>query len=390
MKSLLLFIIINQSIYGEDEVGIYSGPGRSEICGNHTDHNHGFCLVANSNLRVKACFKKIENKIKIKSKGYSFFEIDLKHLDRRRYKLVGPALLCKGIAYKLKKDGYKVGGFEAYIQSDLPTGAGVSSSAAFEALIGNIINYLYNDNSIPKIEIAKSGQYAENVFYGKPCGLLDQIGTNFDGINFIDFLDKNNPKIESINFDLPLSIYLIKSCGSHSGLKDLYSFIPKSMKYMAYRLGHKKYLRSFADNENILDRIDSIKVSDITKNIAKHFFIECENVNKCKNAILNNDLDSFLKCIEISQKSSKENLKNTYIINQYKNSPQFIIDSLNSFLLNNGAVRIHGGGFKGTVICFVKKSFEKEFETNLRKRLGNFKSYKVDISNKAVNFETIK
>ena len=172
--------------------------GRYEICGNHTDHNHGLCLVANASLRIKAYLKKNETKVRIKSAGYSYFEFDVSDIEFDKNELNKTLLLAKGVLFRLKELGYKIGGFDATIESKIPDGSGVSSSAAIESLFGYIISYLYNDGKIPQIDIAKTGKFSENVYFGKPSGLLDQVGTSFDSFNYIDFKDVENPIIQTL------------------------------------------------------------------------------------------------------------------------------------------------------------------------------------------------
>lgn len=365
----------------------FSVGGRLELIGNHTDHNHGLCLVGNCSLRISAAVSKNRlNKVRIKSIGFPFFEFsldDLKHSEGERTSMD----ICKGILYKLSNDGYKIGGFDAYISSDIPNGSGVSSSAAIESLYGFIISYLFNDGKISNLEIAKTGQYSENVFFNKPCGLLDQIGTSFGNCNFIDFADVENPYLENIPFALPIDIYLVKSEGNHTALTPLYKKIPDSMHKAANALAKKEFLRDCDDDEIFLkiQKLDNCDSEE--KAIASHFFIENSNVLQAKEALETNNTESFLDAIRKSQYSSKNNLKNTYVEGEYAGSPQSIIDKLEPVLGQNGAMRIHGGGFKGTVICYVKKSFSEEFNKILREKFHEKDIFKVEISTSEIIFE---
>jgi galactokinase len=362
--------------------------GRLEIVGNHTDHNHGKCLVANCSLRIKAMLSLDTNRVKVFSEGYPYFEFDISDLsyscDKSKTEEV-----CKGVLFKLKSGGYKIGGFTAFISSDIPNGSGVSSSAAIETLFGSIINELYNSNSIPKIEIAKAGQWSENNYMKKPCGLLDQIGTTFDECNYIDFKNFANPKIESISFDLPLDIYLVKSQGDHANLTPLYKAIPDGMFEVAKALDGSEFLADVKVDRDILQAIDNLKLPLDVKKKAVHFFIENENVENAKKAIKAKDVEAFLSAIRSSCKSSKENLKNTMVADEYKDSPQEIIDDLSNFLKNDGAARIHGGGFKGTVIAFVKKERADKFAEFLYKKYKSNAIFKVDIPKDAIVFKSI-
>jgi len=362
--------------------------GRFEICGNHTDHNHGYCIVANSSLRVYASLKKDEDKVSIKSKGYDYFEFYINDLEPKIIDRSKPIALIKGVLFRLKELGYKIGGFKAYIESEIPDGSGVSSSAAMESLFGYIISYLYNDGKIDPLVIAKTGQFSENKFFYKPCGLLDQVGTSFDSSNFLDFKDIDNPKIINLPFNLPVTLFLIKSIGDHSNLTPLYAAIPNAMYEVANLLEGKKFLRAVND-ENIFKRIDELNVASDIKRKAKHFFIENNNVLEAKDAILNNNLNEFFDAIRKSQESSKNDIENTFVKGEYVGSPQEIIDKASEFLKDNGAIRIHGGGFKGTVLAFVKNDFVDEFSKYLMKNYSSDRYFKVTISNKAVHFKKL-
>lgn len=374
--------------FKEDPDYIYDAGGRFEILGNHTDHNHGLCLVANCSLRIYAAIKKCDDVIEVKSKGYSFYRIALKDLNSNFYIPPSSKAINYGIAKKLKSLGYKIGGFKAYIISEIPDGSGVSSSAAIESLFGYIFSYLYNEGRISPLLIAKIGQYSENIFFKKPCGLLDQIGTSYPNCNFIDFKNIENPIIENMDFNLPLSLYLIKSSGDHSNLTSLYAAIPFNMKEVANLIGNKAFLRDLDDN-NIFKKIEELNISETKKNMAKHFFVENQNVLDGKKAIETGDVEGFLNAIRNSQNSSKKNLKNTFVEgDEYLNSPQDIIDKVEKYIGNHGAIRIHGGGFKGTVLAFIKNDFKEQFEEFLE---DNYKDryYKVSISKKAINIKKL-
>jgi len=297
-------------------------------------------------------------------------------------------LLAKGILFKLKEQGYKIGGFDAYISSDIPDGSGVSSSAAVESLFGYIISYLYNDGKISPLVIAKTGQFSENNYFGKPSGLLDQVGTSFDSFNYIDFKNIEEPTITTLPFNFPLTLYLIKSVGDHANLTPLYAAIPNNMNKVASLLDGKKFLRDCNDKD-IFARIDALDIDESVKKMGRHFFIENDNVLKAKDAIERNDLEEFLDAIRASQKTSKENIKNTFVEGEYKDSPQNIIDDVSEFIKDHGAIRIHGGGFKGTVLAFIKNEFAEEFDKFLEKKYAKSRYFKVNISNHAVNFERL-
>lgn len=362
--------------------------GRFEICGNHTDHNHGLCLVANCSLRIKALLNKNNsNIVRVKSAGYDYFEFDIQDLSYKKDDRPATKAILRGILFKLKESGYNIGGFDAYLSSEIPDGGGVSSSAAVESLFGYIISYLFNDGKIDPLTIAQTGKFSENNYFKKPSGLLDQIGTSFDSSNYIDFKDTTNPIIETLPFDLPLTLYLIKSEGDHSNLTPLYAAIPNSMYKVAKLLEGKEFLRECSEGD-IEKRIDELECTNEEKRKAKHFFIENQNVLDAKKAIEEHDVEAFLTAIRKSQDSSFRNLENTYVKGEFKGSPQDIIETVTEFIQDNGAIRIHGGGFKGTVLAFIKNEFVSEFDKFVQEKY-NSKYYKVVISPKAVNFKKL-
>ncbi len=222
------------NLYKKEPTFYIDTGGRFEICGNHTDHNHGLCLVANCSLRIRALVNiNNSNIVRVKSAGYDFFELDIRDLSYKKEDRPATKAILRGILFKLQESGYKIGGFDAYLTSEIPDGGGVSSSAAVESLFGYIVSYLFNDGKIDPLTIAQTGKFSENNYFNKPSGLLDQIGTSFDSSNYIDFKDTTNPIIKTLPFDLPLTLYLIKSEGDHSNLTPLYAAIPNSMYKVA-------------------------------------------------------------------------------------------------------------------------------------------------------------
>ena len=227
---------INQyiSAFGNDDVEIYSAPGRSEVGGNHTDHQHGEVLAASINLDAIAIVKPLDEAVvKIISKGYDMITVNLDNIGLMENEKETTLSLIKGVLYKMTEMGYKIGGFQAYITSDVLIGAGLSSSAAYETLIGTIISGLYNDMKVSAIEIAMIGQYAENVYFGKPCGLMDQMACSVGNMVHVDFADINNPKVEKVTFDLNkygYSLCITDTKGSHADLTADYAAVPEEMK----------------------------------------------------------------------------------------------------------------------------------------------------------------
>ena len=217
------------NLYKKEPTFYIDTGGRLEICGNHTDHNHGLCLVANCSLRIRALVNiNNSNIVRVKSAGYDFFELDIRDLSYKKEDRPATKAILRGILFKLRESGYKIGGFDAYLTSEIPDGGGVSSSAAVESLFGYIVSYLFNDGKIDPLTIAQTGKFSENNYFNKPSGLLDQIGTSFDSSNYIDFKDTTNPIIKTLPFDLPLTLYMLQSliqCIKWRGYLKIKSFL---------------------------------------------------------------------------------------------------------------------------------------------------------------------
>ncbi len=343
--------------------------GRLELIGNHTDHQHGKCLVATCSLGIRGYIQKDENLVSIASQGYETFSFGADELDFNIDEGYNTKSLTKGVLFALKSKGYKIGGFKAALVSDIFIGAGVSSSAAYEMFIAEAINYLYNDNQIPKIEMAKAGQYAENVYFNKASGLLDQCGSVFGGVSYLDFKDFNNPLVEPIQFpsSWPLSIFLINPGSSHEGLNDLYSQMPNDMKEVAKVIFNKDILGEVSEKEFVeaLSNINWSKVSKRAKNRAIHYFNEIKRVDRAFQAIKEHNLDAFLEIIKEGELSQETLLKNVMISNQYNKSPLQAVNRANLFL-NKGAARVMGGGLVGTTINFVPLDEREKFINGIK------------------------
>lgn len=349
--------------------------GRFEILGNHTDHNHGLCIVSACNLMIGASInKRNDDIIYIVSKGHPDICIDVNNLTVQKEEFATSSGLVKGIIEYLISKGYKCGGFNAYLESNIKLGIGVSSSAAYEVLIGDIINALFNKNTISKLLLCKAGQYAENKYFGKKSGLLDQIAVAYGGVNVIDFANIDNPKIIPVNFPFKdLHFILIDTGGSHCDLSDYYSAIPDSMFAVAKHFG-KNVLREvkqceFEDEikeekENHHQHFDSID-----EHRATHFYHENNRVIEAFKALKSKDEKLFLQKINESQHSSQNNLFNTQVDDHYEHSPQEAIDFANAYL-DEGACKINGGGFAGSIICFVKDNEIDSFMNKMKERFG--------------------
>lgn len=348
------------SLFGEKEVSIYSAPGRSEVCGNHTDHQHGHVLATSINLDAIAIVAKTDdNMLRLVSGDFPLIEMDMTSVDKREDELETTAALIRGVAAGLKDRGYKVGGFEAYVTSDVLMGAGMSSSAAFESLIGTIFSGLYNDGAVSSVDIAKIGQYAENVYFGKPCGLMDQMACSVGGLIYIDFADKENPIIEQVPCDFEAHAYslcIVDTKGSHADLTDDYAAIPVEMRKAAACFG-KELLRE-VDPQEFYENIAKVReqAGDRCALRAMHFFSEQERVSAGVSALKSDDFESFLDVIKRSGDSSSKLLQNIYSPKDAMTQNVTVALAASEYALagGKGVCRIHGGGFAGTIQAFVK------------------------------------
>lgn len=334
---------------------IFSSPGRIELLGNHTDHNHGKVLVSSVNLKVLAVVgKRDDEKVVIYSKGYKKIEVDLNDLAIKEDEFNTSKAIVRGVISKIKELGYKIGGFNVVCVSTIFSGAGVSSSAAFEVLVAKILSVLYNNNELKKIDLAKIAQYAEINYFNKPCGLLDQCGIAFGGVNYIDFRYTERPKIKHLALNNNEYQFIIINTGdSHSKLTANYAEIKDDMREIANYFG-EEYLREvdtkkfFSQKDEILEKFGERKYLR-----AKHFFEENKRVTKALLALENDDFKTFLKCIDDSGKSSYVQLKNCYINSEEEKLPQALkyVKSIDP----ESYIRVHGGGFAGTILVVIKK-----------------------------------
>ena len=357
-----------RKIFGEQPVKYFSSPGRTEISGNHTDHNNGIVIAASINLDSITCAAKSDSRVEIYSDGFDNpFIVDITKLEPIKNETGTTSAIIRGIASGLSKKGFSVGGFKACITSDVLIGSGLSSSASIEVLIGTIFNHLFNDGKILPEEIAKIGQYAENEFFKKPCGLMDQVACAVGGIVSIDFKDKNKPRIDKIDFDFSkegYSLLFVHTGGSHINLTDDYSAIPKEMKSVALAFG-KEVCREI-EYDHFMTNINKIrgKVSDRAILRVYHFFNENERVIKQVDALRKNDFNGFLRLVNESGTSSFKWLQNIYSGNDVTYQPvSLALAMTENFIkeLREGACRIHGGGFEGTIQVFLPSSAANDF-----------------------------
>ncbi len=372
--------------FGSHPVRYFSTPGRTEISGNHTDHNHGMVIAASINLDAIACVAKADSVVEIISDGYEeSFIVNLDDLNPVDAEAGTTNALIRGTAFRFVEKGFSIGSFKASITSDVLPGSGLSSSASIEVLIGTIFNHLYNNGNISPEDIASIGQYAENVYFKKPCGLMDQLACAVGGIISIDFCDINNLKIKKINIDFVkqnYSLIFIHTGGSHINLTDDYAAIPKEMKEVAALLG-KEYCGQ-VNYKSFLNNIGSLrnKISDRSILRAYHFFKENERVIKQINALNENDFINFLLLVKESGDSSFKYLQNTYSSNDICYQPLSIVLALTEDFINKlgeGACRVHGGGFEGTIQVFIPNSAVKEYEKYIYNISNKFKVLELSI-----------
>ncbi len=358
--------------YGDDEVYIFSVPGRSEISGNHTDHNSGKVLAAAVDIDIIAIASPQEqNTIRIKSKGYREDVVDISETDPTKVKSNSSSAIIAGVCHAFKERGYKCGGFRACTTSDVFGGSGLSSSAAFEVMCGNILSHLYNDGRIPLMELAKIGKYAENVFFGKPCGLMDQSACAYGGFLYMDFVDSDNPFVEKLNFDLSEQGYLlviVNTGGNHADLTDDYALVPSEMHSCAKLLG-KSVLRE-VDEEDFVQRISYIRkiVGDRAILRALHFFAENKRVEAQRTALKSGDIEEFIALVIESGNSSFKFLQNLYTTKNVSQQGLSLAIALTE--RQNIPCRVHGGGFAGTIQAYVRKTDKEKYKELLESVFG--------------------
>ena len=348
--------------YGTDrDVSILSVPGRSEILGNHTDHNHGKVMAGAINRDIISVVAKNDRgQVRFFSEGYHESVIGIEaSADKKNFRQFTSAALVAGMIRGFENEGYKVGGFDAYTTTEVLKGSGLSSSAAFEVMIGNILNHLYNDGEVDNKEIAKIAQFSENVYFGKPCGLMDQMACAVGGFVYIDFEDEKNPVVAPIRFSLGdhgYSLCIVNTGGSHSNLNDDYASVPSEMKSVAAAMG-ASVLRG-KSREELISLMPKLRESLGDRAImrAMHFLSENERVEDAKAALLGGDIDGFFNNIRLSGNSSFKFLQNVYTTqNVCEQGLSLALCLTEEFLrTHGGACRVHGGGFAGTIQSFIK------------------------------------
>lgn len=361
-------------LYGDGEVEIYSAPGRSEVGGNHTDHQHGRVLATSINLDAIGVVGKVQDTIKVLSDSFDIAPINVNETEKVESEEGTSESLIRGVVSKFKELGFNVGGFNAYCTSEVLVGAGMSSSAAFEVLIGTILSNVYNEGKVDAVEIAKIGQYAENVYFGKPCGLMDQCASAVGGLINIDFIDPSKPVVRHVDVDFAAfkhSLCIVDTKGSHADLTPDYAAVPQEMKAVAAYFGKEVLMEVNEDDfyANIADIRE--KCGDRAVLRSMHLFEENKRVDNQVAALLNNDFDTFKYWLMSSGKSSYEYLQNVY-------SPRFPDRQAVSVALaltekivgKHGAWRVHGGGFAGTIQAFVEDDYVETYKAEIEKCFG--------------------
>ena len=374
-------------LYGDrDNLVIFSAPGRTEIGGNHTDHNLGKVLAGSVNLDViSVCSRTDSEWMCVKSQGYPEDKVSVNDLAVHDNEAGKSASLVRGMAARFQQLGYTIGGFDAYTTTNVLKGSGLSSSAAYEVLIGTILNGLYNNQTVSPVEIAKMAQYAENVYFKKPCGLMDQMASSVGGIITIDFQDKEQPLIEKVEFDFSKSGYalcIVDTGGNHADLTDEYASIPGEMKAVAGYFG-KTVLREVT-KEEILSDIVALreKFGDRAVLRAFHYLDDNERVEKEVAALNCGDFETFKEMIVASGNSSFRFLQNVYASkNPNEQGLSLAIYIAESLLDGKGAYRVHGGGFGGTTQNFVPLDMVEQFKNAIESVFGEGKCHILFIRN---------
>ncbi len=364
------------SLYGErDNIRFFSAPGRTEIGGNHTDHQHGLVLAGSVDLDIIAVVSaNNEGVVRIKSKGYPMDEIKTDNLKMNPSEKGRARALIRGVLAAFNKNGYKVGGFDAYTTSNVLKGSGLSSSAAFEVLISNIVNNLYNNADVDPVSIAKYSQSAEREYFGKPCGLLDQMASSMGGFTFADFKNPQSPYIQKIDIDLNKSghtLCVVDTGGNHANLTDDYADITHECRVVSECLG-VEFLRD-ANEEEFYKNINSIREKGGDRAILRgiHVFEENKRVITQKSALRRGDFNTFFAAVKRSGESSYDLLQNVYSPSNPKQQEiSLALAVTKRFLNGRGACRVHGGGFAGTIQCYIPNAMFDDYKAMIESIFG--------------------
>ena len=364
-----------ERLYGSPKAEIYSAPGRSEVMGNHTDHQHGEILAAGVNLDAIAVVSPQDDMIRLTSGDSKEIRLRTGDLKIRKAEFGTTRALIKGVLKGFADRGYRIGGFMAYVTSDVLMGAGLSSSAAFETLIGAILNGLYNKGKVSDIDIAIIGQYAENVYFGKPCGLMDQMACSVASLVHVDLTDPADPGVEKVEIDLSAhgySLCITDTKGSHADLTEEYAAIPKEMKEVAGFFGQDVLLGITVDE--LLANAEEIRKNfgDRAFLRAIHFIQENERVRRGVAALKKEKIADFLNEVRASGNSSFKFLQNVYPSSDIRHQNVSVALAVSETVLDpkKDAARVHGGGFAGTIQAFVQNGKVAEYQKAMESVFG--------------------
>ena len=366
------------------EAGLYSAPGRTEIGGNHTDHQHGRVLAGSVNIdMIAAAAPNDKNQLRVQSEGNDLCVIDLNDLEARKEEENTTASLLRGECAAFTQRGAKLAGLDVYISSNVPKGSGVSSSAAFEVLIGVILNDCFMAEKVSPIAIAQIGQWAENVYFGKPCGLMDEMASSVGNIITIDFADPAHPDVEPVAVDFSkagLALCILDSCADHADLTDEYAAVPAECRAVAAVCGGE-VLRD-VPFDTFLAKLPECRKQCGDRAVLRAFHIYADNDRVAKQvaALREGDFDTFLSLVTESGDSSWEYLQNV-IPAGYKEHQEMgvTIAAAKHYLNGKGAVRVHGGGFAGTAQAFVPVEMLADFKAHMEAILGEGRCHVLSI-----------
>ncbi len=367
-----------------ENAALFSGPGRTEIGGNHTDHQHGRVLCGSVDMDMLACAAPNgKNIIRIQSEGYPALEIGLDDLSVREEEKNTSAALVRGVAARVRELGFTLAGFDACVTSTVLSGSGLSSSAAYETLVGNIFNHFCCEDKLDPVTIAKIGQYAENVYFGKPCGLMDQMGSSVGGAVFIDFNDPANPVVERVDYDFTRSghaLCIVDTASSHGDLTDDYADITKEMGAVAAHFG-RTVLRD-VPLEDFHAAVPALRqeCGDRAVLRAMHFYSDDRRAVQEAGALKKGNFEAFLNMVNASGLSSSLCLQNTWSIHDPKQQAIPLALTVGEHLLDGmGAIRVHGGGFAGTIQAWVPEEYLPVFKNGIEELFGPGKCHVLHI-----------
>lgn len=362
------------ALFGDKDVEIYSAAGRTEVGGNHTDHQRGRVLAASVNIDTIAVVSKRSDKtVVMKSEGYPEITVDLEKLDIDESEFGTSVSLIRGVAAGLNKRGYKIGGFEGYATSQVLSGSGLSSSAAYEVLIGNILSGMYSGQVGDPVMLAMIGQEAENQFFGKPSGLMDQMACSVGGLIHIDFFDKENPVVSKVDVDFGgfgKSLCIVDSKASHADLTDEYAYVPQEMRSVAAYFG--KELLCEVPEEDFVAAIPDVRLKTSDRAVLRsiHWYEDCKRVDAQKDALEKGDFAAFGKLIRESGDSSFKYLQNVYAPKTGDQSLSIALAMTEKILGPDIPCRVHGGGFAGTIQVFVDDADVARYKSEIEKIFG--------------------